>query len=1177
VADLPVSLSLLGPMEVVRAGAPARLGSPQQRRLLAVLAIRANDVVPSDRLADVLWGDEPPESEAHTLHALVSRLRRGPLGPEAIETVAPGYRLRVDCVALDTLQFEELVREGLAAVDRPKVAAVSFETALKLWRGRPYAEFADEEFASAEVARLAELRLCAVEEHATALVELGRAGEVIPGLEAEIEAEPFRERLRAVLMTAMARAGRPVEALRAFDAYRRVLADEVGVTPSPALHALNDDILRQHPDLGWDRPSGSGPAAHEELPTGTVTFLFTDLEGSTRLWEEQAEAMAGALARHDAILRDAVEEHGGVVVKTTGDGVHAVFANASHAVAAAIAAQLALHAEPWPEATPLRVRMGVHTGEANQRDGDYYGPALNQAARLMGIAHGGQIVCSGLVADLAGSQYQLEDLGLHRLRDVESALRVFQVNAPGLESRFPPLASLDADRSNLPRELSGFVGRADDVTGVVKALAETRVVSIVGVGGVGKTRLALRVGGDLRADYTDGVWWCELSGVRDPGAIADAVAAALGYAPPQGASTFAGLAQFFRHKQLLLVLDNCEHLLSAAGAFVRAMGESAPQLSVLATSREALGIHGERTYPLPALELPADASPFSVESSESGALFAIRASDARGSFLVTDENAAAIAEVCAHLDGNALAIELAAARTTVMSPAEIRARLDQRFRLLKTRGGDAAERHQTLHAAIDWSYDLLDPEEQALLQWLSVFVGDFDLSAATAVAAGTGLEEFDAVDRLASLVAKSLVERSETEGISRYRLLETIREYAAERLGDEGSEERARHAHAAHYLAEARELRALLDTARDFEALEQLRVDTPNLAAGLRWLIASDRVADVLGYFDDAGAFDTGMTPFVLQDELGRVADEALRQPGTSGMRGYVAAQLYSGMRGFMLGDWERQRHAVAAAEAVDPASPMIAGMAMGAAALQGDLAGGMAIGRAGVERARGEDNPRGLAFLLSLLAFGEMALDPDQALAHVEEAVEIARACRATSALVYPLCQLSVVLADRGTDADRDRALAAAEECIRLDRSHRKVWSTLSEFAAAKLRVDRGEFVEGLRLWSDVLHRLDWAGEVAYFTMQLPALAEATADTDPTVAVDLAAIAGSGVIAPFPMFEVLQSFGRLASVIDESGPDTVAAARSRAASMSYDAAVAYVFDNVERLIAEAEAVAEAE
>ena len=550
------------------------------------------------------------------------------MGHERIETVAPGYRLRIDPDELDTLRFDALVRTAFGCLDRPAESAALLSEALALWRGLPYAEFADEEFATVEVARLAELRVCAVEEHAAALVELGREREVIAALEAEIAAEPLRERLRGVWMLALARADRPVEALHTFDAYRRLLADVHGVIPSAALQALNDDILRQHPDLGWESPSGSR-AAVQEMPGGTVTFLFTDLEGSTRLWQEHPDAMAAAMARHDAILRHAVEGNSGVVVKTTGDGVHAVFANASDAIDAGIAAQLALQAEPWGATGSLRVRMGVHTGETSQRDGDYYGPAVNQAARLMGTAHGGQLVCSGVVADLTGERADLLDLGLHRLRDVESPLRVFQVLAPGLEARFPPLRSLDASRSNLPVDLSRLVGRADDVAAVMKGLAESPVVSIVGAGGAGKTRLALQVGSDLRSVYADGVWWCELAALRDPDVVPEAVAAALGYVPAQGASTTGGLVEFFRHKHLLLVLDNCEHLLDATAAFVREIGAASPRLSVLTTSREALAIRGERVYALPPLELPVDTTPVSVGASEAGALFATRARERR--------------------------------------------------------------------------------------------------------------------------------------------------------------------------------------------------------------------------------------------------------------------------------------------------------------------------------------------------------------------------------------------------------------------------------------------------------------------------------------------------------------------------------------------------------------------
>ncbi len=427
----------------------------------------------------------------------------------------------------------------------------------------------------------------------------------------------------------------------------------------------------------------------------------------------------------------------------------------------------------------------------------------------------------------------------------------------------------------------------------------------------------------------------------------------LEYSPSPGVALLDGLGGFFRHKQLLLVLDNCEHLVDAVASFVRTMTENAPGLSVLMTSREAVAIRGERTYALPPLELPVDASPFEVEASEAGALFVARAREARSTFVVTADNAGAIADLCARLDANALAIELAAARTPMMSPAEILSRLDQRFRLLTGRNRDAADRHQTLHAAISWSYALLDAEEQALLQRLSVFVGDFDMRAATAIAADAGLEEFDAVDRLGSLVAKSLVEHDETAVTSRYRLLESVREYAAEQLDAHGSTEHARLAHAAHHLDVARQQFALLDTAEDFEALEHLRVVTPNLAAGLRWLLDAEQSTDVLAFFADLGWIDTALLPYALLDELGRVADEAVARAEASGSRGEVEARFYTGARAFSVGDWELYQRVSDAVGDADPASPVVANLRMGAATMRADLEAVQLICGAAVQRAR--------------------------------------------------------------------------------------------------------------------------------------------------------------------------------------------------------------------------------
>jgi DNA-binding SARP family transcriptional activator len=502
-------LCVLGPVEVVRDAERVRLGSGQQRRLLAVLVVRANEVVSRDRLIEVLWGDGPPPSATQTLQGLVSRLRQT-LGDDRLETRPPGYRLRVARGEVDVLRFEELVRVGLGASQRPEVALGVFDEALGLWRGSPYAEFASEEFAPAEVARLVELRARAIEERAGALLELGRPEDVVGELEAQIALEPFRERLRALLMLALARAGRPVESLRAYDEFRRFLGDEVGVVPSPGLQALNDDIVRQHPDVGWaGSPTMDPDSAH--LPSGTVSFLFTEVEGSTRLWDESPDVMSHAMPFHDELLRDAVESQGGFIVKNAGDGFHAVFATAHDAVTAAVAAQRSLLADDWNIAQTVRVRMGIHTGEAEVCDCDYSGGAVNRAERLKSVAHGGQIVVSGateeVLHDALPEKYGFIDLGEHRLRDLGRPERLFQVAHPDLEREFAPLRTLDAfPRNNLPRQVTTFVGREAEITALATLVIESSVVTLTGVGGVGKTRLALQIAAGIIDEFPDGSW-----------------------------------------------------------------------------------------------------------------------------------------------------------------------------------------------------------------------------------------------------------------------------------------------------------------------------------------------------------------------------------------------------------------------------------------------------------------------------------------------------------------------------------------------------------------------------------------------------------------------------------------------------------------------------------------------
>ena len=451
----------------------------------------------------------------------------------------------------------------------------------------------------------------------------------------------------------------------------------------------------------------------ESPPTGTVTFLFTDIEGSTRRWQDEPEAKRALLVEHDAILRDVIDKRHGHLFKHTGDGVAAVFASAADAVNAAVDAQARLHAV-------LPVRMGLHTGEAELRDGDYFGSTLNRCARLMGVAHGGQVVCSAVTAELARDRDDLRDLGEHRLRDLSRAERVWQVGG----GAFAALRSMEHHATNLPLQSSSFVGRAREVDSVVKLLADDLLVTLTGVGGVGKTRLALAVGAEVLPRFADGVWVVELAPTAHEDMVLATLGEVLGIAPQTGEPLATTLVNRLRTKEMLLIIDNCEHVLGPVASFVDRLTTSAPGVRVLATSREPLGINAERVRAVPPL----------AEGTEAVELFIDRATHAGAAF--DDRERQAIRDICVRLDGIPLAIELAAARARMMTPTQIAERLDQRFRLLTGGGRTAVERHRTLQAAVSWSYDLLDDVERAVFQRLSTLAGSFDLDSAEAIAAG---------------------------------------------------------------------------------------------------------------------------------------------------------------------------------------------------------------------------------------------------------------------------------------------------------------------------------------------------------------------------------------------------------------------------------------------------------
>jgi predicted ATPase/class 3 adenylate cyclase len=636
-----------------------------------------------------------------------------------------------------------------------------------------------------------------------------------------------------------------------------------------------------------DTQARDGPS----VGTGTLAFLFTDIAGSTRLWERMPAAMAGALAEHDTILRDAIGAADGTVVKTTGDGMMAVFPTATEGLDASIAAQRALAHASWGETGPLRVRMAINAGDAERRGDDYFGPTINRTARLMAVGHGGQVLLSAaaaaLCADGLPARASLRDLGEFRLKDLGRPERVFQLVHPDLESSFPPLATLD-NAASLPALTAAFVGRRVELEAVEQRLADPsiRLLTLTGPGGTGKTSLAIRAAGDQADHFRDGVTFIDLAAARDADALLLALGRAIGVGEAPDRSIREELAERLRERQILLVLDNFEQVTSAAGVTTELLDEC-PELKLLVTSREPLRVRVEHVYPVPPLGLPPESrralSAAEAEGIESIQLFVERARAVRPDFAVTDDNAAAVAEICRRLDGLPLAIELAAARLRLFSPEALRDRLGSTLELLRSSARDVPERQQTLRATIEWSYALLEPAEQRVFEKLAVFadadVGAIEAVRAAAVEAKAGADEMpehadlDIVESLASLIEKSLVRQVDVaQGEPRIRMLETIHEYANEQLARRPEADEVRRAHAAYYADVAAGLKEDLSGADRDQAIATMAAEVGNLRIAWRfWVGQSDlgqlyklagsllTLNDARGWYQDTVELSTDM------------------------------------------------------------------------------------------------------------------------------------------------------------------------------------------------------------------------------------------------------------------------------------------------------------------------------
>lgn len=590
------------------------------------------------------------------------------------------------------------------------------------------------------------------------------------------------------------------------------------------------------------------------IPTGTVTFLFTDIEGSTKLWQQYPDQMKANLARHDALLRTAIEQNDGYVFKTVGDAFCAAFPTGLEGVQAAIDAQKLLAGENWGECV-IKVRMGLHTGDAEQRDNDYFGNTLNRVARLSAAGHGGQTLLSLATQELVQNQLPdgatLADFGERRLKDLIRPEHIYQLNIPGLPADFAPLKTLDIFRTNLPGQLTSFIGREKEIADVKKLLGENRLVTLTGVGGTGKTRLSLQIASTLLDEFPGGAWFVELASITNPDVVPQAVTSTLELYELVGRDHAEALANFLEKREVLLILDNCEHLLLPCAQLAGRLLQRCTRLKIIATSREPLGITGETIWSVPSFSTPQQTNPLtpkSLRQFDAVKLFIDRARAVQPGFDLTDSNAQAVAQICTRLDGIPLALELAAARVRGMSVEQIASRLDSRFRLLTGGSRTALPRQQTLSALVDWSYNLLSEPEKLLFQRLAVFSGPFTLETAEQVCSGEEIGEFDILDLLQRLMDKSLVLREEHHNETFYRLLETIRQYGREKLLASDMAEEITNRHAACFLKIAIQSDVKLRSHNQLAWFHRLGVLRDNLRAALAWLIETGQTSNAFTF-----------------------------------------------------------------------------------------------------------------------------------------------------------------------------------------------------------------------------------------------------------------------------------------------------------------------------------------
>lgn len=813
---------ILGPLTVTRRGRHVDLGGPKLRTLLAIFLVHANEVVTRDRVIDDLWEGRPPPSAANLVQVYVSKLRRI-LEPEreatrewqVLVTRASGYVLRADPGQIDASRFASLLDSARGAGDDGTVEALLRE-AKSLWRGSPFADFTDTRFARAEIVRLNELRLECAEERIEAELGLGHHHIVIPELEALIAENPLRERPRSQLMMALARSGRQVEALDIYRAAWKILANDLGIEPSPELQRLELAVLLQEPSATWTPPPQA--IAGSARRSDSVLVVFVDL------------AANNAVSLHK--IAAAVDEFGGEVLQRDGRDLQIAFPPAGDAGQSCMAVLSRVES--------LGLPVAVHAGVGRRSEAGFEGEVVRRGECLLAVANQGQVLVSGSAQHALKSGLppgaSLHHLGTYRLADLGARERIFQLDATDCDNTFPPLRSLDEMHHNLPIEVDSFVGRGDDLAELSHRLTSNRLLTLVGPGGCGKTRLARHLAAHNAAAFVDGVLLVDLVDVRDGESLIQAVAEVLGVLDQFHPALEAAVATYLKRRMLLLVLDNCEHLIDAVRRLTAELLRSCAGLKILITSREPLDTAGELHWRVSPLTAPAagESHEFGdIERFAAVELFVDRAKNMANEFAVTGETSDAISRICRHVDGVPLAIELSSAQLGVLTVHEVAASVEDRLWLLDSSSEAGPPQHHNMRAVLDWSHETLTLNEQALLRRVSVFAGGFTADAARRVCADAELPEAGVLESLAGLVTKSLV-LADIEGREpRYRLFETVREYGRERLGEAGEQESLENRHRDWATAAATPGPMLLGATQS-ESFDRIQADYDNLIAALR-------------------------------------------------------------------------------------------------------------------------------------------------------------------------------------------------------------------------------------------------------------------------------------------------------------------------------------------------------